>query len=115
MPTNKSNKSQLSNKIIKHIIEVIAREILPEKIILFGSHAYGKVHPDSDIDLLVIWDTPLKYSERLRCISRLITPRPAPVDIVVKTPYEIEKSIKRVDPFIHEILKKGIPVYARSN
>ena len=98
---------------ITEIVEKIQRGLSPEKIILFGSFAQGMAGPHSDIDLLVIWDTPLGRSERLRHISRLIKPRPAPLDIVVRTPEEIEKARHRVDPFLHEILAKGIAVYAR--
>ena len=107
--------NKTTNKKIRQIVEKIAQELSPEKIILFGSYAHGNATSDSDIDLLVIWNTPLSYSERLRLISRLISPRPAPLDIIVKTPREIEKSKKRVDPFIRELLEKGISVYARHN
>lgn len=101
---------RIIDKLVKKIVDAIS----PEKIILFGSYAYGNVDEDSDIDLLVIWDTKLKRSERMRCISRLIVPRPAPIDIVVKTPKEIEIAQRRIDPFLNEIITKGISVYARA-
>ena len=105
------------NKIPTYIIKIadkIAETLSPEKIILFGSYAYGDVTSDSDIDLLVILKTDLKSAERQRLISKIIYPRSAPMDIIVKTPEEIIKSKNRVDPFINEVLEKGKELYARS-
>src|SRR4030095_12329555 len=39
---------------IKKLCARIAHEFKPEKIILFGSQAYGNPTPDSDIDLLIV-------------------------------------------------------------
>jgi predicted nucleotidyltransferase len=97
-------------RIVKRIVAAFA----PEKIILFGSHAYGNVTPDSDLDLLVIIKTDLPAAERTRKISRLLRPRHLPLDIVVRNPQEIQRSLRRVDPFVHEILERGIVLYARS-
>jgi predicted nucleotidyltransferase len=98
---------------IQVLVNKIIDSFAPEKIILFGSRAYGKVTPDSDVDLLVIMETELPSAERQRRVSRLLRPRPLPVDIVVRNPKEIQKSLHRVDPFIHEVLEKGIVLYAR--
>ncbi|MFQ5628797.1 MAG: nucleotidyltransferase domain-containing protein [bacterium] len=43
---------------IRRLVDKIVSELSPEKVILFGSYAYGKASEDSDIDLLVIYDTP---------------------------------------------------------
>lgn len=47
------------------ILPIIIKKYKPEKIILFGSLATGKVHEWSDIDLAIIKETPLNYFERL--------------------------------------------------
>ena len=99
---------------IHQAVDKIVRELAPEKVILFGSHAYGDTNSDSDVDLLVILETPLAPAERVRMVSRLLSPRPAPLDIVVKTPAEIQHARTRVEPFLHEILEKGLVLYARS-
>jgi predicted nucleotidyltransferase len=39
---------------IEAMCHKIAQEFTPEKIVLFGSYAYGKPHEGSDVDLLVI-------------------------------------------------------------
>ena len=96
---------------IKNIINKIVESLSPHKVILFGSYAYGDVSVDSDVDLLIILDTNLKGAERQRVVSRLIRPRPFPVDIIVKTPEEINEAKKRIDPFMNEILEKGVVLY----
>jgi hypothetical protein len=58
-------------------------------------------------------ETDLPPAERQRRVSRLLRPRRFPMDIIVRNPVEIEKSRRRVDPFMNEILDKGIVLYAR--
>ncbi|MFQ3682315.1 nucleotidyltransferase domain-containing protein [Roseiflexus sp.] len=72
-------------------IEKLIREVNPEKIILFSSYAYGNPTPDSNVDLPIIWDTDKPRRERMVAISLLLYPRLFPVDIIVKTPREIEE------------------------
>lgn len=91
-------------------IEKIVREVNPERIILFGSYGYGEPTPDSDVDLLIIWDTDQPRRERVATISLLLYPRPFPVDIIVKTPRELEEELPH-NFFLREILSKGIVLY----
>ncbi len=93
-------------------IEKLIREVNPEKIILFGSYAYGNPTPDSDVDLLVIWDTDKPRRERVVAISLLLYPRLFPVDIIVKTPREIEEETPH-NFLLQEILNKGVVLYER--
>ncbi len=93
-------------------IEKLVREVNPEKIILFGSYAYGEPTPDSDVDLLIIWDTDKPRRERVVTISLLLYPRPFPVDIIVKTPRELEEELPH-NFFLREILARGVVLYER--
>jgi predicted nucleotidyltransferase len=96
-------------------IKRIVSELKPEKIILFGSYAYGNPTPDSDVDLLVIMNTKAKDVDRYVAVSNLLYPRQFPVDILVKTPREIKAEAgKKGNFFLHEILKKGKVLYERS-
>ena len=96
-------------------IQRIVSELKPEKIILFGSYAYGNPTPDSDVDLLVIMKTRAKEIDRFVAVSNLLYPRQFPVDILVKTPQEIEaEARKKGNFFMREILKKGKVLYERS-
>jgi uncharacterized protein len=96
-------------------IERIVTELKPEKIILFGSYAYGIPTPDSDVDLLVIMKTKAKEIDRYVAVSNLLYPRRFPVDILVKTPGELDAEMgKKGNFFLREILKKGKVLYERS-
>jgi predicted nucleotidyltransferase len=96
-------------------IDRIVTELKPEKIILFGSYAYGIPTPDSDVDLLVIMKTKAKEIDRYVAVSNLLYPRQFPVDILVKTPRELNAEIgKRGNFFMREILKKGKVLYERN-
>ena len=101
-------------KSLRPAIQKIVRELNPEKIVLFGSYAYGMPNPDSDVDLLVIMQTNASLKERSWAVSRLLLPRPFPVDILVKTPEEVEKALGAKDFFLEEILTRGQVLYARS-
>jgi uncharacterized protein len=92
----------------------IVSELKPEKIILFGSYAYGNPTPDSDVDLLVIVKTRAREIDRYVAVSNLLYPRQFPVDILVKTPKEMEiEARKKGNFFMREILKKGKVLYER--
>ena len=99
---------------IREAANKIVDEIDPEKIILFGSFAYGGPTPDSDVDLLVIFESDLRPHERSVQISEILSPRPFPVDIIARTPEEIEKRLDLNDCFFTEIMAKGKVVYERS-
>ncbi|MCX8066972.1 MAG: nucleotidyltransferase domain-containing protein, partial [Anaerolineae bacterium] len=92
---------------LPQVVEKLVREVNPEKIILFGSYAVGEPTPDSDVDLLIIWDTDKPRRERVVTISLLLYPRPFPVDIIVKTPRELEEELPH-NFFLREILAKGV-------
>ena len=94
-------------------VERIAQALKPEKIILFGSYAYGNPTPDSDVDLLVVMETNKPRKEHVVDVSLLLYPRLFPVDILVKTPEEIEEALKKRDFFIREIVTKGQVLYER--
>ena len=102
-------------KTLPGAIKRLVSELKPEKIILFGSYAYGNPTPDSDVDLLVIMKTRAKEIDRYVKVSNLLYPRQFPVDIIVKTPKEIEaEHKKRGNFFMREILTKGRVVYEQN-
>jgi len=101
-------------KSLPPAVQKIVDELRPEKIVLFGSYAYGTPNPHSDVDLLVVMRTKASLKERSWKVSRLLLPRPFPVDILVKTPKEIETALKSGDFFLKEILTRGKVLYERS-
>lgn len=100
-------------KSLRPAVQKIVDELNPEKIILFGSYAYGSPNPHSDVDLLVVMKTKASLKERSWKVSRLLLPRPFPVDLLVKTPKEIERALKSGDFFLREILTRGKVLYER--
>lgn len=102
------------SKTLPKATKRIADKLQPQKIILFGSYAYGTPTPDSDVDLLVIMNTNKSTTERFLVVCRLLRPRPFPVDILVKTPQEIERAIFEGDFFIEEIVSQGRILYEQN-
>lgn len=98
--------AEITEQKIAETAQKIAREFKPEKIILFGSWAWGKPGPDSDVDLFIIKKTD-NTRDTARKIDRLIFPRPFPLDLIVYTPEQVERRKKMGDFFIRDILTKG--------
>ncbi len=94
-------------------IENLVRAVNPEKIILFGSYASGNPTPDSDVDLLVIVRTDEPYRERYLRVAMALKPRLFPLDLIVKTPEEVEEALRTFSPFLREVLTKGVCLYER--
>jgi len=101
--------SETLPRAVKHIAE----NLNPDKIILFGSYAHGTPTPDSDVDLLVVMRTEASSSDRSWSVSRLLIPRPFPVDILVHTPHELSQAIKKGDFFLEDVLSQGKVLYER--
>lgn len=92
---------------LQNITGKIAKEFQPEKIILFGSYAWGNPGPDSDVDLFIIKDTDQSRLDRGREVERIIYGSDFPIDVLVYTPAEIERRLQIQDFFIHDIITKG--------
>ncbi len=86
----------------------------PEKIILFGSYAYGVPHKDSDIDLLIIKKTSRPFIDRLAQVRKILTDpkRSVPLEPIVLTPEELNARLSIGDQFIEEIVTRGKVLYA---
>ncbi|MBI2907922.1 MAG: nucleotidyltransferase domain-containing protein [Chloroflexi bacterium] len=102
-------------RIIKEIVDRIREGYDPEKIILFGSYAYGRPTKDSDIDLFIVKKTDKVWVDRFVEVKRLIydPARHIPVSPLIYTPKELEGRLELGDDFVGEILSKGEVLYAR--
>jgi len=103
------------SEALPEAVQRLVAALQPEKIILFGSYAYGQPTADSDVDLLVIMDTAAPDIERYLAVCRQLRPRPFPVDILVRTPQEIARALEKGDFFIREITTRGKVLYERSD
>lgn len=91
----------------------IADRFHPDKIILFGSYAYGQPHNESDVDLLVIMDAYDVVSQEIRI--GLAFDRPFSHDIVVRTPKQVARGLKQNNWFLREVIDKGKVLYDAGN
>lgn len=101
------------SKTLPRAVKRIAETLHPEKIILFGSYAYGNPTPDSDVDLLVVMQNQKSHRENYLAVSECLIPRPFGVDIVLRTPQELRAALERGDFFIDEIARRGKTLYER--
>jgi predicted nucleotidyltransferase len=95
------------------ITRKIVEAFQPQKVILFGSYAYGQPTHDSDVDILIVMDSRERPTERAAKVSRLLRPRPFPMDILVRTPEEIGRRLIIGDQFFLEIMRRGKILYER--
>jgi uncharacterized protein len=97
---------------IKEWCEQVAKEFRPEKIILFGSRAFGTQTEDSDVDLLVVMA--LAKGERAPLKAAVIRNRvhaPFPMDLVVRSTEDIRRRVAEDDGFIKDVLARGVVLY----
>ena len=95
---------------IQQFCEQIAREFHPERIIVFGSHAWGQPDSFSDVDLLVVMPfegSPLQQAARI--IARLNPPMA--VDLIVRAPEQVAERLSMHDGFMREIWERGKVTY----
>ena len=104
-------------EITEEMLDGVARRIVehcnPYKIVLFGSRAWGRPGRHSDLDILVIMDSEERPAQRAARLSLLARPKFVPMDILVRTPREIEQRLAMGDFFIRRILEKGRVLYER--
>jgi predicted nucleotidyltransferase len=100
---------------IQFVVRRIAERFKPEKIILFGSHAYGDPKPWSDVDLLVVMETAKTEREQSLEIARFLDDRTFKIDVIVRTPDTLKYRLENRDYFLREIVSKGKVVYEHSD
>jgi len=113
MPKKRTEFQKKAEKEVKKITETIVEKYKPEKIILFGSFAYGKPTRDSDVDLFIIKKTNKSRKERHFEVDRLLLDRTIPLDILIYTPKEVRERLNLGDFFIQEVNKQGEVVYEK--
>lgn len=101
--------ADVPKSIIRHFAREVAQKFKPEKIILFGSHAYGKPHEGSDVDILVIIPCRNELDQAFKI--RLAIDSPFPLDIKVRTPHNMSWRLEEGDWFLREVVAKGKVLY----
>jgi predicted nucleotidyltransferase len=100
-------------RVIRRYARAIAERFQPDKIILFGSYAYGTPHEDSDVDLLVVKPTWSQHSLAVQIRWKLTAP--FPMDLIVRTPKEMKWRLEEGESFLTEIVSKGKVLYEKDD
>lgn len=99
---------------IRTVVNQIVDRFKPDKVILFGSHAYGRPTKDSDADILIVMETHKRSIQAAADIAASID-HPTPLDILVKTPAEISARMLSGDSFLSKVLAEGMVLYEARN
>jgi predicted nucleotidyltransferase len=99
--------------VIRRYARAIADRFQPQKIILFGSYAYGIPHAGSDVDILVIMPARNELAQAWK-IDRALA-RNFSVHLIVRTPKNMEWRLREGDWFLREIVARGKVVYEETD
>ena len=104
---------EVTSDILQEIVRRITTAVQPEKIILFGSYAYGLPKKDSDLDLLIIKKTKLPRHKRSLPVYNALRGLIIPKDIIVYTPEEVKEWEGVPQSFIASIIQRGRVLYEK--
>jgi predicted nucleotidyltransferase len=103
----------IDEDLIQQIADRIVTHVEPDKVVLFGSWAWGEPDADSDLDILVVKESSLRRDKRAREVRQLFASRRFPLDVVVYTPHEVEQCLRMKGSFVKYILDQGRVLYER--
>src|SRR2546426_2311798 len=99
--------------VIRRFARDVAERFYPDKIILFGSYAYGTPHADSDVDILVIMPARNELDQAVRL--RLGVDYNFPLDLLVRTPKNLSWRLAAGDSFLKEVVTRGKVLYEKND
>ena len=103
---------------IRRFARRIAERFAPDKIILFGSYAYGTPTPDSDVDLLVVMPAKNELDQAVLIRETLGEEgyrHGFPLDLLVRSQRKLEQGIGWGDWFLREIVTRGKVLYEKAD
>ncbi|MCC6476631.1 nucleotidyltransferase domain-containing protein [bacterium] len=103
----------ISLESIRELSDRIAQEYHPDRIVLFGSYAYGHPTDLSDVDMLVVMPFEGGGFRKSMEILRRFDP-PFDVDIIARKPDDTARRYAEGDPLIREALDRGTVLYERN-
>ena len=98
---------------LDEIVQRIIKNFNPQKIILFGSYAYGQPTINSDLDLLIVMNADEKPHKRAISIRKVLKDICVPKDIIVKTPEEFERFKNIIGTIVFPAAHKGKLLYEK--
>ena len=105
--------AKIPMRVIRKFACEVAEHFQPEKIILFGSYAYGTPREDSDVDLLVIMPCQNEFDQAFKI--RCTVPTRFPMDLLVCKPRHVAWRLKERESFLTEIVTKGRVLYEKDD
>ena len=98
---------------IQTIVTRWVANLQPTAVLVFGSTVRGTVRPDSDIDVIVLWDdhNELPNRQRRMTLRDVAGEVPFPMDILTYTKQEWDKAIADPLSFTSNIAKEATIVY----
>ena len=95
---------------IQEFADRVAERFRPQRIILFGSYAYGTPRSDSDVDYLVVMDDDGRPLDKILEISAAID-NDFPIDILVRSPQALRQRLDLGDPVLTSAVRRGRVLY----
>jgi uncharacterized protein len=95
---------------IQDFVDKVVEQFAPQRVILFGSYARGDATTDSDVDLLVVMPTKRRTVQQALDIRRRIS-CPFALDLLVRTPRDVEERLALHDCFLKSIVTEGRTLY----
>ncbi|MCK5280948.1 MAG: nucleotidyltransferase domain-containing protein [Cyclobacteriaceae bacterium] len=105
----------ISKRKISDIVNKIAKNYDPDKIILFGSYAIGTANDDSDLDIIIVKKTDKPKNKRGREVRRFLLGSMVPIDLKIYTPIEFENERNFSLSFLNSAIKNSIVIYERND
>jgi len=104
-------RTRIPEEAILDVVEQIKTKFRPMKIILFGSYARGDIRPESDVDLLIVM--PLETKKPIRQAIEILQniEYDFGLDLIVRSPEELERRIKLGDFFLQDAVEEGVVMY----
>jgi len=112
-PGRRYDSPNIPMAAIRRFARQIAEKFDPDKIILFGSYAYGQPHEWSDVDILVVMPARNQIDQALRII--LTIEAPFSLDLIVRTPKRLKRDWEDGDWFLREVLAKGKVLHEKTD
>jgi len=107
----------VTEEVLRGMVQAIVREIDPERIYLFGSHARGEAGRHSDVDLLVVEREPFgpgrsRVEESAR-VSLSLRGVPVPTDVLLFSEDEFAQWQDSLNHVVGRCLREGRLLYER--
>ncbi|MCK9208055.1 MAG: nucleotidyltransferase domain-containing protein [Salinivirgaceae bacterium] len=105
----------IETRQINEIVNRIASNYNPDKIILFGSYAKGNYNDNSDLDFILIKDTNTPKHKRGIEVRRLFYGLAIPMDFKIYTSIEFNNELSNQYSFLSSAIKGSKILYERKD